>query len=471
MSPTRSGGGDDDRAPIGAAEPAPLAWAEIDALVRLAERDRAARRERERRRTARLARMPGARRAGPVTLGGSVIRWPDSARILAIRPDHLGDVLLAGPALARLRAGRPSDEILLLVGPWSEAVAGRLEGPDRVETFAFPAFARLPRRRLPGRGLLGVLRLARHIARGRWDVVFVLRDDDSPSAWAAALAGVPIRIGHASPSVAPFLTHGLADRDRPAHVTAAGLALVRGALEGTESRDGGLAHNPLKSRSSRAEAGEAFEHDPLTLRTSPAEAGEAETCLAQLRSLGPTDPRGPVAIHPGAGAAVKLWTSAGWAAVARALCASGEPLLLTGGEAERSLTAELARRLASVEHGAHPVLDLAGRTDVGTLAALYERCRIVLGPDSGPLHLAAAVGTPSVSLFGPADPARFGPWGPSERHRVVMNGLPCAPCGRLDWPEPESHPCVRALTVAAVVDAALRSMGRASETGAGREDA
>jgi heptosyltransferase-2/heptosyltransferase-3 len=161
----------------------------------------------------------------------------------------------------------------------------------------------------------------------------------------------------------------------------------------------------------------------------------------------------PIAIHPGSGAAIKRWRSGAWAELIHALTAPGEPVILTGGGAERELCAAVA------DCTARPVVDLAGRTDLGTLAALFARCRLVLGPDSGPLHLAVAVGTPTVHLFGPASAERFGPWGSAERHRVVAAELPCAPCGRLDWPDPADHPCVRTLEVARVIGAARGAAG------------
>ncbi len=493
-----------------------------DELVRLAEADRIGSAIRKRRRAKVLRWMPGARRGGPILLGDRGIPWPAQARVLVIRPDHLGDVLLSGPSLARLRAGRPSDKITLLAGPWSEAIARRLAGPDAVETYRFMAYSRAVRRRVPGMGVLDVLRLALYIRRGRWDIVFVLRDDDFPSAWAAALAGVPVRVGHDDPGVAPLLTHALPTTSRPAHVTAAGVALVRAALEGGGAPADGpvgvdpaldtlavdpvhdspaieLRIDPISFERSKDQFAADPAIDPLSLRLEPEDEAAAARWIAALGELGPIGPGGPVAIHPGAGAAVKRWTDLKWAAVARALCAPGEPLILTGSAHERPITESIARLLqedgpapivldverhasaashtygggskidpetppgldqkprpnhANVHRHAHPVLDLSGRMDIGALAALYARCRLVLGPDSGPLHIAAAVGTPSVSLFGPADPKRFGPWGSPGRHRVIWSDLPCAPCGRLHWPDPMAHPCVRVLSVSAVIEAA-----------------
>ena len=187
---------------------------------------------------------------------------------------------------------------------------------------------------------------------------------------------------------------------------------------------------------------------------------EAERARALLVGL-PYRGAGPVAIHPGAGAPVKRWRPEAWAALVDSLLAPDEGLVLTGSAAEAPLTAELASLLTD-----RPVLDLAGRTDLGTLAAVYARCRLVMGPDSGPLHLAVAVASPSVHLFGPADAARFGPWGASARHRVVASTLDCAPCGRLDWEDLAAHPCVRDLDGLRVL-AAARPLAR--DGGAGRD--
>ena len=103
---------------------------------------------------------------------------------------------------------------------------------------------------------------------------------------------------------------------------------------------------------------------------------------------------------------------------------------------------------------------IAGETSIGQLAALYRRARAVLGPDSGALHLAAAVGTPTVALFGPADPVEFAPWGDPRHHAVVTTDIGCRPCRILDWRHDESeyHPCVRDISVVQVIEAAQRVM-------------
>jgi ADP-heptose:LPS heptosyltransferase len=374
-----------------------------------------------------LAWAPGARRRVAALDPHRPPAVPPAARLLVVRPDHLGDLLFAGPALARLRAAWPTAEITLLVGPWAHAVAERLPGVDHVRTVAFPWFDRQARRSAlgPYRRLAGA---AGPIRQAHYDVAVILRADDWWGAWLAALARVPVRVGHNRPGVRPFLTHALPEPAGGGHAVMANIALVGGLVGDGRPADPGL--------------------DGLAFCLGPPDHAAAAALLGGLATR-------PLAIHPGSGAQVKRWRSGGWAEAVAALTAPGEAIVLTGGPAEAAVVAQTAAVLG------RPVVNLAGATPLATLGAVYARCRLVLGPDSGPLHLAVAVGTPTVHLFGPADPARFGPWGPGERHRVVASDLPCVPCGRLDWPDPGAHPCVRTLSVAAVV-AAARNCGASS---------
>jgi heptosyltransferase-2/heptosyltransferase-3 len=162
-----------------------------------------------------------------------------------------------------------------------------------------------------------------------------------------------------------------------------------------------------------------------------------------------------IAIHPGAGSSIKSWPPERWAAAADRLCDRlGAVAVFTGGDREHTAIWAILDRMRN--RG----LSLAGETNLAQLAAVYERAEVVLGPDTGPLHLAAAVGTPSVHLFGPADPAQFGPWGNPERHVVVGSDIGCRPCRILDWSgdDPDLHPCVRDISVQQVTDAALAAL-------------
>ena len=367
-----------------------------------------------------------------------------SPRILLLRPDHLGDVLLTTPAFAWLRAAQPDAHLTALVGPWAEEVARRNPHLDAVLTLPFPGFTRAS-----ASSLLAPYRQAWAAARWlrayRFDAAVVLRFDHWWGALLADLAGIPRRVGYAVPEVAPFLTDALPPQPE-AHVTRQSLALVEAV--GRVGRQG------------RVEAGEGAwrpGEPPTEFPLRDEERAAARTWL-QARGVGEDDRL--VAVHPGAGAAVKLWTVEGWAQVADALAAERR-VLLTGSPAEAPLTAEVAHTMR------RPALDAGGATDLPLLAALLARCDLAVGPDAGALHLATAVGTPTVRLYGPINPRQFGPWGDPARHRVVALDPPlaCQFCERLDYPAAELplHPCVRWITPAAVLTAAhaVLAMGRA----------
>ena len=127
-------------------------------------------------------------------------------------------------------------------------------------------------------------------------------------------------------------------------------------------------------------------------------------------------------------------------------------MVFTGTAGETSLIKEIESKMKADAYS------IAGSTSIGQLAALHQRSLAVLGPDSGAMHLAAAVGGPTVALFGPADPVEFAPWGDRRRHAVVTASIGCRPCRILDWGDDKSeyHPCVRDITVDQVLGATER---------------
>lgn len=131
------------------------------------------------------------------------------------------------------------------------------------------------------------------------------------------------------------------------------------------------------------------------------------------------DRRAPrIGIFPGSNASSRRWDPDRFAAVARRLAGEGLGVIVFGAPSERPLTAEVAGDWAA---------DYGGRTDLGLLAAGLQDCTVVLSNDSGPLHLAAAVGTSTVSLWGAGDPANTGVLG--SQHRLLRRAaLPCVPC-------------------------------------------
>ncbi len=341
------------------------------------------------------------------------------ANVLVIRPDHLGDVLFATPAIRLLRQGFPTARLTALVGPWSLPVVAHNPDLDEVLPLPFPGFSRESRHSALGR-YSQLRESARWLRDRRFDTALVMRSDHWWGAWLAAEAGIPMRLGYAVPETKPFLTEPvpLPSEGVLLHEVERNLTLARTFLGRMQD--------------------DASRRPPLVYVLPPG-------IVAPL----PADEGSFVAIHPGAGAAVKLWSIEGWAQVGNSLRHRFQVrIIMTGSAAEKGLCNEIAARLDE------PPINLAGLTSLDELAAVYQGCRLVLGTDSGPLHLAVAMGTPTVHLFGPADPAQFGPWGNEERHRVLMSPMACAPCRVLDWADLENHPCVRRLSAEAVIRAA-----------------
>jgi heptosyltransferase-2/heptosyltransferase-3 len=331
---------------------------------------------------------------------------------LLIRPDHLGDILFLTPALHALRTTLPEARITALTGPWGRAALQGNPDLDAVETCPFPGFARQPKA-----NLLAPYRLlfeqARDLRRRAYDTAVILRFDHWWGAWLAAAAGIPRRMGYDRPETRPFLTRAL-----PYHAE-------RHEVEQNSS---------LLAMATGS--GVVWELGPTRFVIAEDDRTWANGWL-QARNLSTGVPL--VAIHPGAGAAVKRWPLAAWGRVADVLAEShSAQILLTGAAEERSLTRTIAETMS------HPVFDAAGQTTLGQLAALLERCSLVLGSDSGPMHLAVALGVPTIHLYGPVAPGKFGPWGDPARHVVLATSWPCAPCNRLDWTPDvlEQHRCM-----------------------------
>jgi lipopolysaccharide heptosyltransferase II len=356
---------------------------------------------------------------------------PRASRLLVIRPDHLGDLLFATPALRMLRRRYPNAHITALVGPWGEAVWSNNPHVDEIICLPFPGFTRRSKPSLwqP----YGLLRRWARLLRGRYDLAFILRFDHWWGALLAYLAAIPQRVGYAIPEVAPFLTQAL-PYVGGRHEVLQNLGLVNWEL---------VDWDPQTTHQSTS--------FPITnLPTGyPTEFHVSEQAVAWAKAQ--FQAQRAIAIHPGAGAAIKLWQVARWAAVAETLAAeTGTQIVLTGSAAERSLCQQIAGHMDA------PARVMAGETTLDQLAALFAHCRLALGSDCGPLHLAVAAGTPTVHLYGPVDRTAFGPWGPVERHRALVSAWPCIPCNRLDYGADElaHHPCVREIRVQEVLSMA-----------------
>lgn len=360
--------------------------------------------------------------------GAQAPSLPTNPRVLVIRPDHLGDLLLTAPAIRLLRAALPDAHITALVGPWGAGIVQRYPEIDAIRACPFPGFTRQPKgSALAPYGLLVREAIA---LRGAYDLAIVLRFDHWWGAWLAQAAGIPHRWGYAIPECAPFLTTAI-PYEPGHHEVAQSLGLIEQGCQ---------------------QAGIPLPIDVPTSLHYTVRSEEEQAVTALLSQHGLEGHRPLIAIHPGAGAPVKLWPASRYAKIADALISSLKAaILITGSRDELDLAWQVAA------HMRHDATVLAGETSLGQLAALLARCDLVIGSDSGPLHLAVAVGAPTLHMYGPVDPALFGPWAPGDetRHLALTSPRHCVPCNRLDYDLDEltDHPCMAEIEVETVLDA------------------
>ena len=345
-------------------------------------------------------------------------------RLLIIRPDHLGDVLLSTPAIQAIKRKRPDISIHVLCGQRSADLLSNYDEIDLVLTLQFPGFQRHTVSRTRNPWLLA-MRSAQMLRQIGYSSAIIMRRDHWWGAMLAFFAGIRERIGYDLPNVAPFLTTVL--KYQYQHAVEQNLRLA-------EPWIGDIKSEQIK----------------LVYPLEPDDKAYIDKYLAEW-GIHPNQP--VICIHPGAGAAIKLWPAEKWAKVADMVSTQfSAAIIFTGSSSEAALTSDIA---ANMNEKAYII---AGSTSIGQLAALYRRSLLVLGPDSGPMHLAAAVATPTVTLFGPADPAEFAPWGNPRRHAILTSGIGCRPCRILDWRDDSLryHPCVTEITISQILNETRR---------------
>jgi heptosyltransferase-2/heptosyltransferase-3 len=353
-------------------------------------------------------------------------------RVLFIRPDHLGDMLLATPAMRALKNARPYTEIHVLAGTWSADILANIPEIDQVLTIDFPGFKRTQQKKNYLQPYFQLIKTARQLRQIGYGHAIIMRPDHWWGAMLTHIAGIPERIGYAVDNVTPFLTQAIPHTYE--HAVHQNLRLV-------ENWTGTVASSEIV----------------YTLDVFEQEIQQVNDILQQYGIQADS----PIfCIHPGAGTWVKRWQNEYWSHVADTLTDQLDAhVIFTGSDTERALISNIQNRMQ------HKSNSTAGDLNIQQLAALYKRSQVVLGPDSGPLHLAAAVGTPTVALFGPADPIEFAPWGAKDQHIVLTAPVGCRPCRVLDWGDDpaENHPCVRDIAIGQVLEAARRVVNAANQ--------
>ncbi|MFA4901508.1 MAG: putative lipopolysaccharide heptosyltransferase III [Desulfobaccales bacterium] len=314
---------------------------------------------------------------------------PSPKRILVIKLKQPGDVLVSTPVIAALKEAWPESHLTYLVPKGTEAMVADHPGLDELMV--------VDRR---GATWVETLNFIRKLRRGRFDLVLELSIGDRGATY-AFLTGAKERLGFAHPRQPFWQRYGCFTRLLPRppikmHMVDQNLAAVRA-----------LGIHP--------------KHPRLQFFWKPQVEQRVHDLLV---SLGLAE-RPFVVMHPGAGWRFKCWTPTGYARVIEAFEQEwGLPVVLTGTKAahEQDLLKAVLK-----ECRANPI-NLVGRLSLKELGALINRARLFFGMDSAPMHLAAAVNTPAVVLFGPSGVFNWGPWG--EGHLVIKKDWECLPCGK-----------------------------------------
>ena len=306
-------------------------------------------------------------------------------RILVVKLDHLGDVILAAPAFSNLRQAYPNAELHALTGTWSRVVLERHPDVSTIFDYNAPAFSRTGQ----STSLKQAFQLYRELRRQKYDLVVELRGDWRTTGF-SLLRLTPHRLSHAALQIENKL----------------GLARFSGTHETTRNLDL-LKHAGIPTPCQNA-----------TFSVTTEDKKWASDFLA-IHKINKQYPL--VAIHPGSPIPLKRWHPERYAELADWLIArKGTQILFLGVKDEVPIVTEIQRRMQGAS------INIAGETTLTQLASILQTCNMFIGNDSGPMHLAAAVGTPTIGLYGPGDPTRFAPIGVTCR--TIRPKFDCPPC-------------------------------------------
>lgn len=343
--------------------------------------------------------------------GAQTLREPFQ-RILIVRTDRIGDVVLSTPAIRAVRDAYPNAYIAMAVAPYAKEI---VEGnPFLDEVIVFDKGGR-------EKGLRGTLRFSSRLKEKKFDAAFILHPTNRVHL-VTYLAGIPKRIGY-DRKLGFLLTDRIEHRKQfgEKHELEYNLDLLEAmGIEATDKA-------PFIAIKPEAElwADELF---------------KKESILKSDKLL---------AIHPGASCPSKIWPRERFAEVADALALKyGFKVLLIAGPRDSAVAQEVLAGLRC------PVVNLAGKTSVAHLASVLKRCALFISNDSGPVHIASAVGVPVISIFGRSQKG-LGPlrWGPVGKDGYVLHKpMGCIEC--LAHNCRKDFLCLKAITVSDVLKVA-----------------
>jgi heptosyltransferase-2 len=332
--------------------------------------------------------------------------------ILVRATNWVGDAVMSLPALRALRQRFPKAKIAILAKPWVGDLYGRESFCDELIPYT-------------AGDLRSKWAAGRALAPSQFDCAILLQNAFE-AALVAYAARIPERIGYARDGRSLLLTRAIAVPRRdaiPAHERFYYLELLR--------RAGIIDELP--------------ESDAIRLESAPA---AREAGIARFRALGWDQP--VIGVSPGAAyGTAKRWLPERFAEAANQVARElGAAVAIFGSSAERDLCASVAAAVAG------PVKNFAGDTSLGEFIELAAACRVYLTNDSGAMHIASALGVPTVAVFGATNHLTTGPTG--SLARVVREPVECSPCLKRECPI--DHRCMTRVDAARVAEAALQML-------------
>ncbi len=339
--------------------------------------------------------------------------------ILIRGTNWIGDAVLTLPSLAAVRAAFPAAHITVLAKPWVAEVYALSPEIDRVIPYQRPGVHE---------GIKGLIRLAGELRVRRFDAVILLQNAIE-AAILSCLARIPVRAGYGTDGRGLLLTHSVKK--------------MRGIGNLHQTR---YYLEMVKALGCRETARE------IRLATTPSHEALADK---RLEGTGLAGKHPLVGIAPGAAyGPAKRWFPERFAAVADRLIADeGASIILFGSAGDRPAAAAVARRAAG------SLADIAGQTDLKEAIAVMARCDLFISNDSGLMHLSAALGVPTVAIFGSTNPVTTGPVG--KRSVIVRREVDCSPCLKTDCPT--DFRCMDRITADDVLEAAKGLLQKQAE--------
>lgn len=361
-------------------------------------------------------------------------------RILVRGVNWLGDAVMTTPALIRLRERFPGTHIAILTTAKLKDLW--LNHPAVDEVIAFEA----------GESIFSI---GRRLRAGQFDLALIL--PNSPrSALESFFARIPRRVGFARSWRNVFLTSAIAPRPGAVKMHKRSVSEIKELIATQTER---IAESAFSQPSANAHQNHEYLHlvgslgaknDPLPPQLS---VTEDELVIAQ-KKFGLGQSTQPIfGLNPGAEyGPAKRWPAERFIAAAREIQKrTGCVWLILGGKGDLKLAEEI---YAEMKMSSSAVHNLAGRTTLRELCAVFKLCEVVLTNDTGPMHLAAAVGARVVVPFGSTSPELTGPGMPGDaRHRLIKSNAPCSPCFLRECPI--DFRCMKGITVGSVVAAVL----------------